>query len=225
MLKIIKENAIYFTCFALFLILGAVLLLSIEKGEAILFFSENRTSFGDLFFSFFTKVGEEYTYILLMLAMAFVRFRYVLLFPILGVLVTICSNALKTFFAQPRPITFFRRAGMEEVLNFVEGIKLHMGNTSFPSGHTMSGFALFTLLALILYRKKIVAVLMFLTAFLIGLSRVYLVQHFFMDIYLGAICGVLLAILLFDLQSRIPVDENSWLNKSLRSSRRKIEQV
>jgi len=225
MLNILKENATYFSCFALFLVLSSCLLLFIDKGEAILFFSENRTDFGDLFFSFFTKVGEEYTYILLMLAMAFVRFRYVLLFPILGVLVTILSKVTKTFFAQPRPITFFRGEGMEEVLNFVDGIKLYMGNTSFPSGHTMSGFALFTLLALMLSRKKTMAVGLFLIAFLIGLSRVYLVQHFYMDIFAGGILGVLLAVILFWLQNQIPVDEANWYDKSLHLSKRKIEEV
>ncbi|MEM6321342.1 MAG: phosphatase PAP2 family protein [Bacteroidota bacterium] len=208
------ENSYFFALFIIFLIGGGINLLLIETGDSILHFSENRSALTDLFFKYGTKLGEEPMYAFFVVFFLFVRFRYSLLIPFVGVIVTVMSSVTKAFFAHPRPFLFFQKMGMLDQINFVEGVTLAKGLSSFPSGHTMSGFALFSLVAFLLNRKKTVAGLLFLIALIVGLSRVYLVQHFFKDIYLGAIIGVSIALVLYAFQRQYP------LNSQLRIDQR-----
>ena len=103
-------------------------------------------------------------------------------------------------------------------LRLVEGVEVYIGATSFPSGHTMAGFALFGLLAFLLPKRyKGAALLFFLLALIVALSRVYLVQHFVKDIYLGAWLGLFIAILAWWLFGRQgPTAKVRWLDLSLR---------
>jgi membrane-associated phospholipid phosphatase len=63
---------------------------------------------------------------------------------------------------------------------------------SFPSGHTMTGFAMAAVLSSI-WNKRWLALLLLLWAMLIGYSRIYLCMHFFVDTVWGAIMGMLAA--------------------------------
>ena len=58
----------------------------------------------------------------------------------------------------------------------------------------------------------------FVVALLIGLSRNYLVQHFFQDIYLGALIGFGLSILFYWGQNKFFKEETHWLNRSIFNS-------
>ena len=213
MLKIIRENTAYFICFLLFFIIGTILFFSIEKGDAILFFSERRTPFFDIFFIWWTKLGEEYMYILGFIIFLFVRVRYAILIPLTGVIVLIVSVASKSYFALDRPKIWFMKMKRLEEINFVEGINVLVGPTSFPSGHAMSAFALYGLIAFFLIKKKMIAVLIFVTALLISVSRVYLVHHFFEDIFVGSSTGLLIAMLVYYLQSLKPIQAGHWLDE------------
>jgi Membrane-associated phospholipid phosphatase len=61
---------------------------------------------------------------------------------------------------------------------------------SFPSGHTASSVAVASILAI--YFSQI-AIVVFLLAFLISFSRVYLCVHYPSDVIIGAILGVICA--------------------------------
>lgn len=213
--RIIHENKAWYFSFVVFLIVGGIALTQIKTGDFIYFFSNSRTPFGDFFFAWFTKVGEEPTYILLILACLFIRFRYSILISITGIVTMIVSFSSKSFFLHDRPILYFEKLDKLDTLNLIEGVYNITGQTSFPSGHTMSGFALFGILALLLPKKNLTGLFCFLTALLIGISRVYLVQHFLKDIYLGAIMGTTIALLLFWLQSHIPKNEAHWFNRKI----------
>lgn len=214
MWAIINNNRYFFGSLLLFLILGAILLFNIQKGDMVVFFSDHRSVVGNLFFRYATKMGEIFVYLLLTIAFLFYRFRYAFLFPIAGFLTLGSSLLAKGYFAHPRPVLFFRDAGLLDQLNLIEGIALNKLG-SFPSGHTMSAFAMFGLLALILPKKKGVGVLLLIIACLVGFSRVYLVQHFFQDIYVGAILGTLLAMIIYHLQSFLSGHPDRWYNQSL----------
>ncbi len=211
----LRKNPYFFVPFAIFAIVGAVLLFIITTGDAIIFFSERRTEFGDFFFRWWTKVGEEYSYLALVLILLFVRFKYALLIPFTGVLVTLVSYLTKWLFAHNRPSVYFEILGMTDQINFVDQVDLYVGATSFPSGHTMSAFALFGLLALLSRYKRLFGLFLFLVALFIGLSRIYLVQHFLKDIYAGAFCGIIIALFIYWLQSKWGQSPNHWLNRSL----------
>jgi membrane-associated phospholipid phosphatase len=72
----------------------------------------------------------------------------------------------------------------------VPGVELHHWG-SFPSGHTTTAFMLASFLYLVLPKKMKIHWLLMGIAFLVGISRVYLMQHFLMDIWAGALLGIL----------------------------------
>lgn len=215
MLAIIKTNRTYFIGIVLFVILGALLLLRIEKGDVVLFFSDHRSVLGDPFFRYFTKMGEIFVYFLATIALLFYRYRYAILVPLTGFLTLISSLGLKYYFQHPRPVLFFKEMGIFDQVNLVEGVAL-LNRLSFPSGHTMSAFAFYGLLAFILPYKRLTALLLVTAAILVGLSRVYLVQHFFEDVYTGALFGTLIALLVYYAQSFLSQEPDRWYNQSLR---------
>ncbi|MEM9886204.1 MAG: phosphatase PAP2 family protein [Bacteroidota bacterium] len=184
--------------FIVFLFLGAILLLNVEKGDLIFFFNKQHTPVVDLFFKWGTKLGEALPYTIGVLALVYLRkYAYAIAIPLLGAAVSLVSNLSKSFFAQYRPYTIFKQEGILDQIHFVEGVAISKAASSFPSGHTMSAFAIYFFLSLIFPQKKYLGLLFFLLALLVGLSRIYLVQHFFQDIYLGAIMGVALAFLFY----------------------------
>ena len=217
MIQTAKENLGFLIPFLWFLLGGAILLFFIEKGEVILYLNENRTEFWTTFFCYFTKVGEEWSYILLALLFAyFINYRAAFSLALAGLLTGVVSFLLKTFFAHPRPKTFFWKSGMLDQINLPQGYDLYNGLTSFPSGHTMSAFALFGLVALSLSGRNFLGLCLFVIAFLIGLSRIYLFQHFFEDVFLGATLGTLIAIFLkYVLKKPWFLPKEFW-NKSIR---------
>ena len=76
------------------------------------------------------------------------------------------------------------------------------GQNSFPSGHTMSGFALYTIVALLWNQKSWGGLIAVSFAVLTGISRIYLVHHFLEDVVSGAIVGVLIALIIYYFQMK-----------------------
>lgn len=189
-----RNNPFFYRLFAGFIITGAFLLLVFEQGDEILYINQRRSAFGDVFFKFATQLGEAVVYFPVLFLLLFVKYRHAVTLPLLGLTVTIVSYVSKALFSHDRPLAFFRKSGLLDQLNPIDGVAMHGGATSFPSGHTMSAFALFAFLAFCLPNKRSVGVLLFTTALLVGLSRIYLLQHFLKDVYLGALMGVAIAV-------------------------------
>lgn len=213
--SLFSDHLYFLIPFLLFLIAAAIALFSYPTGHWILYFSEHRTPFWNSFFTIGTQLGEEPTYLLAILILLFVKFRYAILVPLTGIVVTIVSFATKALFAHPRPSVYFKELGTFDQINTLEGVRLLTGPTSFPSGHTMSGFAIFFLFALMLPKKAYYQVPLFIMAIIVGLSRIYLVQHFLKDVFAGSICGVLIAALLYYLFSRSKLPAHHWLERSI----------
>jgi membrane-associated phospholipid phosphatase len=94
------------------------------------------------------------------------------------------AQLLKILFQEARPMVFMKGASYPY---FVEGIT-NTGLNSFPSGHTTTAFAMASTIAFNIPNKS-VPYLLLLLAIGVGYSRVYLGQHFFIDILGGAILG------------------------------------
>ncbi len=213
-MQFIKNNKFYLGCFLIFLLVGAGLLMNIQQGDVILFFSERRNPVSDFFFKYFTKVGEEHGYILVITIFLFIRFRYALLAFLAGVGALIISYLLKSYFKHPRPKLYFNQEGTFDQIQAVEGVHLLSGSMSFPSGHTASGFALYGIIAFLVGKRWYWQIALFLVAFLVGFSRIYLVQHFLKDVYLGAITGTFIAWLLYLINIRFPYNNQRWIDRS-----------
>lgn len=192
-----QENKLYGIGFIAWLLIGALLILLTEKGDVILFFNDHRSYYGDLFFRYTTKAGEEFAYVLMLLFLLIYHRRAAWLVPITGGVVMLISKGLKEIFQQDRPVAWFKKLDLFELLNVIEGEPLFSGASSFPSGHTMSAFALLGLLALLLPRKNWISLSILGLAILVGISRVYLIHHFFIDIYVGSIIGTFLALIIY----------------------------
>jgi membrane-associated phospholipid phosphatase len=106
----------------------------------------------------------------------------------------IVSAILKRTFEHWRPISILEQNGLLAQINLVPNAEFLSGGGSFPSGHTMGGFALYTLLALIAFRGIWAQIGLFLAAAAVGISRIYLVAHFPKDVLFGSFLGVSIAI-------------------------------
>ncbi len=109
-------------------------------------------------------------------------------FVLSGVAVQVIKNLVNS----PRPKLFFEQG---QYMFFMDGVSLS-NNSSFPSGHTATAFAIATVLILFLKNKKWQLPILF-SAALVGYSRIYLAQHFLMDVLVGAFIGSLSGVLAF----------------------------
>lgn len=183
----------YWLCFGLFIALGIAFLLRLPGGQEIFWINAHRSPALDAFFRLATRLGEEWAYVGMVVVLLFFRYKAILGLPLLGATVTVVAGAAKSWFAHDRPFPFFNKLGLWEQLRPVDGVDLLEGATSFPSGHTMSAFALYTFAALNLPRKNWVSLSLLAIAVATGLSRMYLLQHFLKDVIAGALIGVVLA--------------------------------
>jgi membrane-associated phospholipid phosphatase len=191
-----KPNHIYwFTGFIVYLIAGAIILLTHTKGEFELTVNQYHTEVADYFFAYYTWVGDGLVYVVIAIIIFFMYSRRA------GVLALVCyaitgltAQILKKtiFQGYPRPKAFFDDS---VVLHFVQGVEIHNSN-SFPSGHSVSVFSLFCLLSLY-FKQPFWSVIFLFLAILGSFSRVYLLQHFLVDTYFGAIIGTVLTLILY----------------------------
>ncbi len=209
MAQLWRANRVYFSLVLFFVVLAAITLGGLEHGQSILWLNSHRTSFWDAFFRASNHFGEEPAFVLAFVFLLFVAYRYAAAVPLLGGAATLLAYGAKQLFGKPRPLAYFRQIGRWEEVVPLDGVVVHSGLTSFPSGHTLAAFALFTFLALVVPRKKGIPVLLFLMALSAGMARVYLVQHFLEDVLAGAVLGVLLGVL-FYWAARPRAGSSSW---------------
>lgn len=212
MRSIFQKNQAYFIIIIPYFLIGIVLLFLINKGDLVIFFSDNRSTFSNQFFLFANMLGEHYSYLIGLLVLLFIKFRYALFLPVVAVFTAFCSFFLKMLFAHPRPKIWAESEGV--LLNYLPDFYVNVGHTSFPSGHTFSSFAVFTYFALI-SRSPILKIIFALMAIFGGLARVYLSQHFLQDILFGGVLGIGVAIVVYFLQNKLSGDAQKWWNKRI----------
>lgn len=193
-MRYIWENRWFLVPVLIFLIIGGLLAWLVPYGTEILFFNDFRYEPWNSLFHFLTQCGEAIAFVLFGIPLLFWKPRYVAVLALVGGLSMPLNFAFKHYMGVDRPITYFEKniASKQPVL--VPGVLLNRGQTSFPSGHSMAAFALFSLLGLMLPPKQRKWGLFFSTlAILTAISRVFLVQHFLIDIVVGAILGMVLS--------------------------------
>jgi membrane-associated phospholipid phosphatase len=105
---------------------------------------------------------------------------------------------------------------MHESVVTVPEVELNTGQTSFPSGHSMAAFGLYSLLALIGGKKgRYWALLWAIMAAAVGLSRIFLVQHFLADILAGGVLGLFVGALVWRLNELPFLARAHWLDGRL----------
>lgn len=193
-MKNIWENNWFFIPVALFLLSCSLLALWVPYSHEIVFFNDLRHEPWNTLFQFFTFCGEAWAYAVFGIALLFWKPKYTALVALVGLLALPIGYVFKDTIGIDRPITYFEKNDAAAQLVLVPGIQLNRGQTSFPSGHTMSAFALYSLLALMLGKEKERwGLLLALIAILTGISRIFLVQHFLVDVLAGAGLGLMLS--------------------------------
>jgi membrane-associated phospholipid phosphatase len=159
-----------------------------EKGVPELWINKHHNVVFDQFFKYMTFFGDGWLYVILAVAFLFYRYSW-FLFLALSIIIQTALVQIPKRVIWPelvRPSLYLEGAD----IHFVEGVKIN-GYYSFPSGHTATAFTIATILIFIFYRVKWLHFPLALCAILAGFSRVYLMQHFFIDTAAGAFFGVL----------------------------------
>jgi len=192
---------------------GLYIILTVPKGKLEIEINNHYHPNLDYFFYYITYLGDGAFSIPVIILLFFRKIYYGILSALSFIFSTVVVQTIKHFIYpnMPRPSAYF-----EKTLNlhYVPYVELWKTN-SFPSGHTAGAFTVFLILAIV-YKNKYLDVFFFVIAFLVGLSRVYLLQHFFIDTYFGALIGVTITLFIYYLTAyRANWQENTSLNKSV----------
>lgn len=193
MTDIVRHNYRYFLPYFILLLGTLLILLFIEKGNEVIWLNTFYSTPMNFFFKWATKLGEVWAGVFIGLIIlwkfpfrTFVAFITVLIIE--TTLVQIFKNQI--FSDSVRPKLFLEGYP----LKFVDDLYINTMH-SFPSGHTAAAFVFFTFFALITDSRWKPWLLVF--PVLTGLSRIYLAQHFLLDVVVGSVIGVSLSLVVF----------------------------
>lgn len=208
-----KHIQYFLAPYFLLLTVMIAVLIQYPKDELHLLMNKNHTPVGDCFFSIWTEFGGSFVPFIIIFSILLYRYSYavyLLAAQAIGQLISIFG---KYIFDKPRPLSYFQEFFPSITLPTVENIKMHL-HYSFPSGHTITAFALFFGLAL-LVKNKWLKLLFFCMAATVGYSRVYLSQHFAIDTVAGSFVGIFSAWIFYPLLKKMDV---KWGKSSLINS-------
>jgi len=209
MTALIRKYLLGFLLYDLLFISGLIMVFAIPKLELHLMMNSSHTAFQDLFFKSITWLGDGWFAVIISFIFLLFRYRYffmlLLSYSISGLLAQLLKRI--AFPGVQRPGAFLEQMpGIETVT----GVGLYH-TLSFPSGHTTSAFAVLLLAGFIL-KSRFVFFLTMILAWCVALSRVYLSQHFLVDVLAGSLLGTLSALFFYWYFQRL---ESNWLDKSL----------
>ena len=181
------------------LVLGITLLI-LPKAELHLALCQPHTHFLDTIVPIFTDLVDWLPYLCVVLLL-FYRAGWATFLASNLLLSTLIVQPIKHIVHAPRPLTWFAENMPDVTLPLVEGVRMNHW-LSFPSGHTTTFFVLFFSLSIILCAenikgKNILSFLCFLCASFGAYTRIYLSQHFALDIFAGILIAVFSTLCLY----------------------------
>ena len=186
----------------------------IPREEIHMAINKMHTPFLDELFIMWTWLGDGTGALIIVCAALLIKIRYSLIlfagYSISGLSVQLLKRTL--FSETARPVKYFELHGITYDHYLVPGVDLHSWY-SFPSGHSATAFGVFFGLSLIL-RSRVLQLISFMLATGVGFSRIYLSQHFLMDVTAGACIGMVSGYLGWWWICRY---ERKWLNISLQN--------
>jgi len=196
--------------YSFFAAISLVYLLMNEKGSEVLSINSISNTWLDRFFLIVTDFGLG-SFIAIVAALILfynIRWSFLMFLSLgwVGVLTFVFKRIM--FTGETRPLHYFYYADFPRFLHDVPLIYYN----SFPSGHTMAFFA-FSMIIAFLSDKKIVQIISFVGASLVGLSRIYLLQHFGNDVLAGSLLGIIAALLSVIIVDAVLNFKNSRLSR------------
>lgn len=209
MIRIIRDNRLGFVLYAILLLCGLLLIAAVPRLELHVLLNSGHTRSLDTFSRLLTFLGNGWFAVIFSLFFLFIRFRYFFMligsFSVSGLMAQFLKRVV--FPEILRPAAFLDQM---PGLTLVPGIDLHH-TLSFPSGHTTTAFAVLLLTGFIIHKKYAVFGMMLL-AWLASLSRVYLSQHFLIDVLGGSLLGVFSALFFYWYFRKFKA---AWIDQSL----------
>jgi membrane-associated phospholipid phosphatase len=142
----------------------------------------------DNFFFYITYLGDGLVMPFLLIGIMFYNLRTGIYTVVSFAAATIVTSLMKyAFYNEVNRPSFVFQWTIHTPLKLVEGTDLHIHN-SFPSGHATQVFAIFMCLVFA-NTKQIYKFLFLLIALISAFSRVYLSQHWLIDITAGSLIG------------------------------------
>lgn len=186
-------------------LLTAVLLFigsyTMGKYPFFLLLNGNGGTWLDKIFHGWTFLGDGWMWVLVVLLVAYLQREKLLL--------VLCCIAVSTLLAQGGKHLLFPdelrpAADPKELpaIHTVPGVELHTSQ-SFPSGHTAAAFSIFLLACHLIPHRRTVPV-GFLLALGVGYSRIYLAQHFPVDVAAGMVVSMITIAVSLYLESIFP---------------------
>lgn len=200
-----------------FMVIGLFILLSTSHGDVVLFVNRYSKEAWDPLVLFLTDLGLGSVVSVIMVLLLFLKVKYGLTGLVDLGLVGIFTNVFKKiiFDDRVRPFNYFY---YDDFHRFIYSAELNY-HFSFPSGHSMTIFSALSLLAYFA-GKRWIGFLCFIAALIIGFTRIYLLQHFFLDIYIGSVIGVVCTILaIWLLNGVLRLQRFSWFDKPVHQIR------
>ncbi len=212
-----KQNAIFIGLSLILVVVLGLALLYIPQGELHLLLCDRHTLARDIFYRYYTHVAEWFPYVVCVALLLFSSIGNGVFASSAMILSALSTQILKHIINAPRPVTWFEMFLPETQLPLVEGVKMNHW-FSFPSGHTTSFFALAFVVCILFTSspriptlpKSLVQILLFALAALGGYSRIYLSQHFAIDVFAGVVVGVGITVLCYAIFSRY--EGQKWYN-------------
>lgn len=178
----------------------SIAILVVPKAELHLALCQPHTEWLDKLVPFFTNLVDWLPYLAVVLLL-FYRAGWATFLASNLLLSTLIVQPIKHIVHAPRPITWFAENMPDVTLLLVEGVRMNHW-LSFPSGHTTTFFVLFFTLSIILCDenvkgKNILSLICFLCASFGAYTRIYLSQHFALDVLAGILIASFSTILLY----------------------------
>ena len=194
------------------LVLGIALLI-IPKAELHLALCQPHTTGLDTIVPIITNLVDWLPYLCVILLL-FYRAGWATFLASNLLLSTIIVQPIKHIVYAPRPLTWFAENMPDVTLPLVEGVRMNHW-LSFPSGHTTTFFVLFYSLSIILCAenvtgKMILSFLCFLCASFGAYTRIYLSQHFALDVFAGILIALFSTLSLYFFLVKKTKDTQFW---------------
>ena len=209
LVRLIRKNRLFFLGYAIALSVVGALQIIYTQEQLMQWVNVRNGPLADALFPYITYMGDGAFFVLICLVLLIYDRRIGVMALASFALSSLTSLFLKTviFPDSPRPLLYFEHSTFE--YHIIKGLDVYSYN-SFPSGHTTTAFALFSLLSF-LDTQKNRGLLWFALAILTGYSRVYLFQHFVKDAFAGSLVGTFSSIIIYLLLYRwvtMPVSAN-----------------
>lgn len=192
-----KENRVFLAVYLFAILVSIGFLFRFEKTTIHYYLNQFvGNKFLDLFFYYITYLGDGTVAVFILLLIMLANIRLGIYATSSFLTSTMVTIALKHLFFDDvnRPSFIFKYFDGRE-LTYVDGVHTYIHN-SFPSGHATQAFSILMCLVFAVQNNYYKS-LFFTLAFLTAISRVYLSQHWLVDITAGSVIGTLFSILYY----------------------------